>query len=187
MVDAAAIGQTLYREFSIPNVISDIAGGRHKRLQVMSSARLPNMSVCFDFSLVRDFSMFFWKKVLEIELKVNRQVLLSPPLLSLLSDSSMASNLPPEHYYSEANRLETFRRWTKKTPKPSDLASAGLFYEGNRDYVKCAFCSGVIGCWDDTEDLPMIEHQNLYPTCPFVLGMNYSSKNSFKNNSLKES
>ena len=88
----------------------------------------------------------------------------------------MASNLKPEHYHSEANRLETFRRWTKKKPIPSDLASAGLFYEGNRDYVKCAFCNGVIGCWDDTEDLPLIEHQTLYPTCPFVLGMNYSSK-----------
>ena len=98
----------------------------------------------------------------------------------------MASNLQPEYYYSEAVRLETFCRWTKKKPKPSDLASAGLFYEGNRDYVKCAFCKGVIGCWNDTEDLPFIEHQNLYPTCPFVLGMNYSSKNSL-NNSSKES
>ena len=56
----------------------------------------------------------------------------------------MASNLQPEHYYSEGIRLETFRRWTKKNPKPSALASAGLFYEGNRDYVKCAFCKGVI-------------------------------------------
>ena len=98
----------------------------------------------------------------------------------------MASNLLPEHYHSEANRLETFRRWTKKKPIPSDLASAGLFYEGNRDYVKCAFCNGVIGCWDDTEDLPLIKHQTLYPTCPFVLGMNYSSKNSLCRESFRK-
>ena len=58
----------------------------------------------------------------------------------LLQDSSMASNLKPEHYHSEANRLETFRRWTKKTPIPVDLASAGLFYEGNRDQM--------LGCED---------------------------------------
>ena len=54
-----SIGQTPYRDFSIPNVISDIARGRHKRLQVMSSARLSNTSVCFDFSLIRDFLKIF--------------------------------------------------------------------------------------------------------------------------------
>ena len=138
--------------------------------------------ICLQQSLERTFlkkGSGNWNKV-----NKNRQILLAP-LPSLLSDSSMASNLPPEHYYSEANRLETFRRWTKKNPKPSDLASAGLFYEGNRDYVKCAFCEGVIGCWDDTVNLPLIEHQTLYPTCPFVLGMNYSSQNSLKNHSKK--
>ena len=83
----------------------------------------------------------------------------------------MASNLQPEDYFSEAARLETFRKWTKKHPKPSDLASAGLYFEGNKDHVRCAFCKHVIGNWKDN-DRPMIVHEGLFPECPFLRGMN---------------
>ena len=36
-----------------------------------------------------------------------------------------------QNYRSEGARLQTFRTWTHRTPRPADLASAGFIYLGN--------------------------------------------------------
>ena len=36
-----------------------------------------------------------------------------------------------QNFRSESARLQTFRTWTHRTPRPADLASAGFIYMGN--------------------------------------------------------
>ena len=40
---------------------------------------------------------------------------------------------------------------------------------GERDKVKCAFCSLRLIYWDP-EDIPMKEHKRFRPECPFLRG-----------------
>ena len=41
---------------------------------------------------------------------------------------------------------------------------------GERDKVKCAFCSLRLIYWDP-EDIPMKEHKRFRPECPFLRGV----------------
>lgn len=51
--------------------------------------------------------------------------------------------------------------------QPDNLAAAGLYYVGPGDRVKCAFCGGKLKNWQP-QDLPIEEHCNYFPDCPFV-------------------
>lgn len=73
-------------------------------------------------------------------------------------------------YRSEADRLASFANWTVEYIEPLDLARAGFFSLNNQDSCKCAFCHNCVGDWVEG-DRPMEEHANLFPTCPFVQGM----------------
>jgi len=74
-----------------------------------------------------------------------------------------------QNFRSESARLQTFRTWTHRTPRPADLASAGFIYMGNGDMVRCVFCGQYVGNWEE-EDFPITEHRALFPECPFIQG-----------------
>ncbi|XP_073403706.1 E3 ubiquitin-protein ligase XIAP isoform X3 [Dendrobates tinctorius] len=71
---------------------------------------------------------------------------------------------------SEEARLKTFKNWpcyVRQTPK--ELASAGLFYTGKNDMVKCFCCGGKLMNWEPS-DVAWTEHRKHFPDCFFVLG-----------------
>ncbi|XP_063793314.1 E3 ubiquitin-protein ligase XIAP isoform X1 [Pseudophryne corroboree] len=71
---------------------------------------------------------------------------------------------------SEEARLRTFTNWpcyVRLTPE--QLASAGLYYTGISDQVKCFCCGGKLMNWEPSDDA-WIEHRKHFPDCFFVLG-----------------
>lgn len=64
-------------------------------------------------------------------------------------------------------RLRTYSRWPLSKPTPQDLAEAGFYYYDIGDQVKCAYCGGIIGQWEEN-DLPSQEHAKFFPNCPIV-------------------
>jgi hypothetical protein len=77
---------------------------------------------------------------------------------------------PPVLKYKDSDqRLASFRqRWTKITPTPEQLASAGFYYIGPDDRVRCFHCGGCLHNWEPTDD-PWHEHCQCFPGCPFGL------------------
>ena len=80
----------------------------------------------------------------------------------------------------EALRLESFKSsWpTNLTQTPENLSSAGFFYDGYSDNVKCFFCDGGLCNWE-SEDDPWTEHARWFPNCGFlkqVRGSKYIQK-----------
>ncbi|XP_046450026.1 baculoviral IAP repeat-containing protein 7-B-like isoform X2 [Daphnia pulex] len=68
-------------------------------------------------------------------------------------------------------RLRTFNEHFSATfLSPLLLAKAGFFYVGVDDQVQCAFCRGVVRDWEINDD-PRREHQRLFPSCAFILGL----------------
>jgi hypothetical protein len=70
----------------------------------------------------------------------------------------------------ELIRFRTFLNWLSTAVEPNLLAKAGFFYFNDGDKVQCAFCLGVIGTWEPTDD-PFVEHRRHFPRCPFILGL----------------
>ena len=70
---------------------------------------------------------------------------------------------------SEHHRLTTFVDWPHNHPiRPWDLSSAGFYYLGSSDSVKCFKCGISLHNWDP-EDTPWGEHLKWSPRCPMVL------------------
>uniref|UniRef100_UPI00358F0481 E3 ubiquitin-protein ligase XIAP-like n=1 Tax=Myxine glutinosa TaxID=7769 RepID=UPI00358F0481 len=66
-------------------------------------------------------------------------------------------------------RLATFVSWPNKANvSASCLASAGFYYTGVADNVKCFFCDGGLWNWEMGDD-PWHEHTKSFPRCGFVL------------------
>ncbi|KAL3883106.1 hypothetical protein ACJMK2_029399 [Sinanodonta woodiana] len=61
-------------------------------------------------------------------------------------------------------RLSTFHQWPLVSPKPLQLAQAGLYYLGQKDYTVCYYCGGGLSLWTPEDD-PEIEHERCYPHC----------------------
>jgi len=75
------------------------------------------------------------------------------------------------HMRHEAARLETFNhRWIAHSVRatPQQIASAGFFFLGERDRVKCWYCNGGLQNWE-YEDEPWTEHAKWFPTCAYLL------------------
>lgn len=65
-------------------------------------------------------------------------------------------------------RLQTFARWPRDNHlTPESLASAGFFYVGTEDQVRCFHCDGGLLKWT-AEDEPWGEHARWFPECHFV-------------------
>lgn len=72
--------------------------------------------------------------------------------------------------FKESERYTTFSTWpTTALPDARLMAKNGWFYLGDMDRTQCAFCTGVLRNWGAT-DVPMTEHSNHFPKCPFILG-----------------
>jgi len=68
----------------------------------------------------------------------------------------------------ESYRARTFRKWIKwNYPSWLLLAKSGFFYYNEIDNVQCAFCFGIIGHWDASQD-PDTQHKLRFPGCPFI-------------------
>ncbi|XP_064607663.1 baculoviral IAP repeat-containing protein 7-B-like [Liolophura sinensis] len=66
------------------------------------------------------------------------------------------------------SRLASFVDWPKtQTHPPVDMASAGFFYAGISDCVKCHHCNGGLRNWLPGDD-PWCEHAQWYPSCSFL-------------------
>ncbi|XP_020739062.2 baculoviral IAP repeat-containing protein 2 isoform X2 [Odocoileus virginianus] len=72
---------------------------------------------------------------------------------------------------THAARLRTFMYWPPAVPvQPEQLASAGFYYVGRNDDVKCFCCDGGLRCWESGDD-PWVEHAKWFPRCEFLIHM----------------
>ncbi|XP_043337589.1 baculoviral IAP repeat-containing protein 2 isoform X1 [Cervus elaphus] len=72
---------------------------------------------------------------------------------------------------THAARLRTFMYWPPTVPvQPEQLASAGFYYVGRNDDVKCFCCDGGLRCWESGDD-PWVEHAKWFPRCEFLIHM----------------
>ncbi|XP_072677847.1 baculoviral IAP repeat-containing protein 2 isoform X2 [Canis lupus baileyi] len=72
---------------------------------------------------------------------------------------------------THAARLRTFVYWPSSVPvRPEQLASAGFYYVGRNDDVKCFCCDGGLRCWESGDD-PWVEHAKWFPRCEFLIRM----------------
>ena len=68
----------------------------------------------------------------------------------------------------EDMRLATFVNWPAgNLVSPLQMVTAGLYYTGEGDQVKCFSCNGRIMYWE-SGDIPMQEHRRHFPQCRFV-------------------
>ncbi|KAJ7997516.1 hypothetical protein DPEC_G00229830 [Dallia pectoralis] len=66
-------------------------------------------------------------------------------------------------------RLLTFVQWPSRIPvRPDQLATAGFYYVGRNDDVKCFCCDGGLRCWESGDD-PWVEHAKWFPRCEYLL------------------
>ncbi|XP_066227464.1 baculoviral IAP repeat-containing protein 3 [Saccopteryx leptura] len=70
---------------------------------------------------------------------------------------------------TQAARFKTFRNWPSRVPvHPMQLASAGFYYMGYNDDVKCFCCDGGLRCWEPGDD-PWVEHAKWFPRCEYLI------------------
>lgn len=74
-------------------------------------------------------------------------------------------------YTTYEKRLQTFHNWPKNLKQtPEMLATAGFYYQGYDDQVRCFHCDGGLHGWQPMDDV-WIEHAYWFPKCGFVLLM----------------
>ena len=72
------------------------------------------------------------------------------------------------NFVTQSSRLETFATWPIQLAQtPSELASAGFFYTGCGDKVRCFSGGCGLEMWEPG-DKPKLEHSKWYPDCSFV-------------------
>ncbi|KAL3882675.1 hypothetical protein ACJMK2_028992 [Sinanodonta woodiana] len=85
------------------------------------------------------------------------------------SSTRISSDRAKHPYYATLfNRLSSFTGWLGLTThQPRDMASAGFFYVGTDDCVRCFFCGGGLRRWRNGDD-PYAEHARWYPDCDYI-------------------
>uniref|UniRef100_V9IB38 Apoptosis 2 inhibitor n=1 Tax=Apis cerana TaxID=7461 RepID=V9IB38_APICE len=89
---------------------------------------------------------------------------------SNLSDLGIQTHTTPKKQdcATYEGRLHTFNGWPKNIKQtPEILASAGFYYDGYSDHVRCFHCDGGLRNWETTDDV-WIEHAKWFPKCEFV-------------------
>ncbi|XP_075226321.1 death-associated inhibitor of apoptosis 2-like [Lycorma delicatula] len=102
-----------------------------------------------------------------------------------LRDLGVQSHKRAKHpkYSMHEARLQTFVNWPGDVLQtPDDLASAGFYYAGCGDQVKCFHCDGGLRMWDPHDD-PWVEHARWYPECGYIILV---KGQSFVENVLKD-
>ena len=74
-------------------------------------------------------------------------------------------------YKYEEARLATFSNWSSPYVSPEELARSGFFYLQKLDHVKCFYCFGILGDWNEGDNA-IEEHEGFFPFCPFIRKMN---------------
>ncbi|XP_001499925.1 baculoviral IAP repeat-containing protein 3 [Equus przewalskii] len=70
---------------------------------------------------------------------------------------------------THAARFRTFCNWPSSVQVPPEqLASAGFYYMGHSDDVKCFCCDGGLRCWESGDD-PWVEHAKWFPRCEYLI------------------
>ncbi|XP_071166695.1 baculoviral IAP repeat-containing protein 8-like [Mytilus edulis] len=64
-------------------------------------------------------------------------------------------------------RQNSFLGWPKEVPSPDDLATAGFYYTGSGDHVKCFCCELELAKWEPN-DVPWTEHARQFSDCDYV-------------------
>ncbi|PNJ86578.1 BIRC3 isoform 5 [Pongo abelii] len=91
-----------------------------------------------------------------------------PFIENQLQDTSRytVSNLSMQ---THAARFKTFFNWPSSVlVNPEQLASAGFYYVGNSDDVKCFCCDGGLRCWESGDD-PWVQHAKWFPRCEYLI------------------
>lgn len=73
------------------------------------------------------------------------------------------------HLDYEKFRLESFIDWPHEWLSPLELAAEGFYYTGNKDFVRCAFCTGLLGKFRKG-DISKELHKHSFPNCSMVRG-----------------
>ncbi|XP_043511481.1 putative inhibitor of apoptosis isoform X1 [Frieseomelitta varia] len=97
-------------------------------------------------------------------------VKLMPGATSNLSDLGIQIHTTPKkpQCATYEGRLSTFRGWPANIRQtPEILASAGFYYDGFGDHVRCFHCDGGLRNWEATDDV-WTEHARWFPKCGFV-------------------
>ncbi|XP_031548636.1 death-associated inhibitor of apoptosis 2-like [Actinia tenebrosa] len=85
----------------------------------------------------------------------------------------------PKDLQSEHHRMTTFVDWPEDCPvRPWELASAGFYYLGNQDNVKCYKCAIMLRNWEP-HDTPWEEHKRWSPDCSLVIA-HYKGKHAYR-------
>ncbi|XP_008147422.2 baculoviral IAP repeat-containing protein 3 [Eptesicus fuscus] len=70
---------------------------------------------------------------------------------------------------TQAARFRTFCNWPASVGvHPKQLASAGFYYMGHNDDVKCFCCDGGLRCWESGDD-PWVQHAKWFPRCEYLI------------------
>jgi hypothetical protein len=65
-------------------------------------------------------------------------------------------------------RLRTFDPvWEISFKFREKLAASGFYWLSYQTFVKCYFCDGVLGNWEETDE-PDSKHLNYFPFCKFI-------------------
>lgn len=73
-------------------------------------------------------------------------------------------------FSKEENRMETLMLWPSKTHSPYQMATAGFYYTGRSDRVRCFSCGLLVERWAQGMP-PLTLHKQLMPNCPFIKGI----------------
>jgi len=69
---------------------------------------------------------------------------------------------------SKEARLSSYKSWPPGLKqRPYELASAGFYYTGYSDKVKCFYCGGGLEAWEP-QDSVLGEHKKWFGSCAFV-------------------
>merc|ERR1712183_580334 len=93
------------------------------------------------------------------------------------------------NFVTQNSRLETFATWPIQLAQtPSELASAGFFYTGCGDKVRCFSGGCGLEMWEPG-DRPRLEHSKWYPDCSFVrmMGELHTETENYGRNGSHES
>ncbi|XP_067676443.1 baculoviral IAP repeat-containing protein 7-A-like [Haliotis asinina] len=87
----------------------------------------------------------------------------------VVSESSLDMNSAVHpHYRNMQTRLESFRTWdTSHVQDPRVLATAGFFYAGYSDCVRCFYCGVGLKTWEEGDD-PFVEHVRWRSSCSYI-------------------
>ncbi|XP_076245579.1 death-associated inhibitor of apoptosis 2 [Calliopsis andreniformis] len=97
-------------------------------------------------------------------------VKLMPGTTSSLTELGVQEHTGPKklRYATYEGRLHTFAGWPENLKQtPEMLASAGFYYTGFGDHVRCFHCDGGLRNWETT-DGAWTEHARWFPKCEFV-------------------